>query len=520
MPRLPVPQSRPTLPQAIFTPDSQGAAQARAQGEFADTVQRGGVQLARQLQERKTQKEISQLNAEFAKAQAELTVEWQETLRTADPNDDTVAATFREGAIAQRLEALQSFANTRESKAYFERAAAGLSSGFLVSTEAGQQNLRETAAVQNWNTSVNQMGDAVTADPLSFDNTLAMIDLQTEGLVQSSGLSRQKALVLQTQARQSLAMAAGYGMIDRDPEMGREMVESGRFSEYIDAKDKSNLLAYADRQEAAKNAAAKKRREEAAAEAQVEAMARAMNADGTINTAELPRLQGELIRNPALRQEPESLRAMLNHLDGMAEDAIEGVRFGETDPVVFNSIIDRAALPPGHPDRPTSNEVYLLSKRGLSTSDANHIVNNILNQKGSVAEQIGNTLRSSSLKAASARLTGSSALEFADDPSKVENYNRFVRFATLNEHHMKQQGKTPEEIWAIDGPIMSRLAEFDQRVDPLEAISLEREQFDGPFPEFQGEDPSTFGRRSAPSFNNKPLNRLSPNEMDAWLKEN
>ena len=92
MPKLPVPVSNPQLPQQVYTAEIQGATVARANQDLARSV----TGLGEALIQRQTQREVSKLNAEFAKAQAELTVEWQETLRTADPTDPEVANRFRQ----------------------------------------------------------------------------------------------------------------------------------------------------------------------------------------------------------------------------------------------------------------------------------------------------------------------------------------------------------------------------------------------------------------------------------------
>lgn len=78
MPKLPTPVSDPKLPQPIFTAASQGATVANANAGLAQDIQQfGGV-----LHQRQVQSEISALTADMATAQAELALEWEETLRT------------------------------------------------------------------------------------------------------------------------------------------------------------------------------------------------------------------------------------------------------------------------------------------------------------------------------------------------------------------------------------------------------------------------------------------------------
>lgn len=532
MAKLPVPISTPKLPDTIFTAASQGATAAAANAQLADKA----VQFGAALEQRRTQREISQMNAEFAKAQAELTVQWQETLRTADPNDPEVASRFRNEVVQPRIESLQDFANTSEGKAYYQRASAGLGAGFLVTTEAGQASLEETAAVQNWEVSLNQMGDAVAADPASFDSTLAMIDIQVEGLVQANGLSREKALVLQTEARTQTALNAATGLIRQNPEQAKVMIESGLYSEYISGSQKNTLLGMADTQLRAQEAARKAALEEAAERSQVAIMKAAINEDGSINAAALPGLQGEILRDPTLAQDPAALRATINFLDQLVEDENSG-NPAKTDPAVFDGFMARAALPPGDPRRPRREEVLMRVGDGLSKDDARFIINDMIGEKGSDREVVGNDLRNDSMRNARTILTGSANLEFVEDPGKVLNYNRFQHFARVMEVKLRDDGLSPTEIWAPDGPIMGQLNRFNKRLsldeqNEIMATALSGGPDLGPEPVITS-DPLRFdtGRnrvnagalRDGPTPTTvfgKPIKDATVSDMDRWLKEN
>lgn len=293
MPKLPTPQSDPRLPQQVFTAESQGASVARANQELARSV----TGLGEALIQRQTRREISQLNAEMAKAQAELTVEWQETLRTADPNDPEVANRFRSERVQSRLNELSGIAKSREAKDYFTRLSAGLGADFLVRTEAGMSHLEEVAAVQSFETMKNQLVDSISADPLSFDMTLQTVDTMVEGYVQSFNLSREAALKLTTETKQDLAFSAARGRIDNNINEGRAFVDSGGYSEFLSPQQKAQLLNYADSLEASEIAAAKRAKEEMDRAAQLDWMQRI--SDGTYSFKELtrdPRLDADSMR--------------------------------------------------------------------------------------------------------------------------------------------------------------------------------------------------------------------------------
>ena len=135
MPRIPGPVSRPTLPGPIFTAASQGATAAQGAAQIAGVLGEVGeaVEQRKALEkQRKAQEEISQLNVGFSKTQAELTVAFRETLRTADVNDPNTAENFRNNIIAPQLAVLGQFVTTDEARQHFDVAAAGLNADFLL----------------------------------------------------------------------------------------------------------------------------------------------------------------------------------------------------------------------------------------------------------------------------------------------------------------------------------------------------------------------------------------------------
>lgn len=297
MPPIPVPRSNPALPQTIFSGDQFGALEARADQEIAQA----GRNLGQALENRQTQREVSKLNAEFAKAQADLTVSWQEALRTADPNDDGLAARFQQEQVGKRLEQLKGLANTREAKDYYTRLSSGLGANFQVQTAAGQAGLAERAAVANWQTTKNQFSDALTADPYSFDTTLATVDIALDGLVAANGLSTEKRLVLEQDAKGDLAMAAARARIERDPDEGVAFVESGGYSEYLDASQKAQLAAYGRSFKNAQEAARKEELNAAVAERRTYYVRSLIDPKtGSVNKRAVPALMRELARDPIL----------------------------------------------------------------------------------------------------------------------------------------------------------------------------------------------------------------------------
>lgn len=365
MPRIPTPVSDPKLPQQIFTAEGQGATAARAQQDLAQSV----VGLGAALQQRQTQREVSRLNAEFAKAQAELTVDWQETLRTADPNDLETAERFRNEKVKTRLDQIGELAETREGKDYFSRLSAGLGANFLVTTESGMAGLAEVAAVQSFETVKNQMADAAGADPLSFDTNVASTKMMINGFVSAHNLSREAALKLESEAISEVAFAAGMGRITANIAEGRAFVEAGGYSEFLDTSKKAQLISYANSLEASQRAAAERAKQELADATSVSFVRRAINPDGSINTEAIPALQAELFRNANISGDRETAMTTSRFLDGLLSG---GATQKLNSPAVQADLLRRASLPPGDPNRLTANEALGFAGRGVDFTFINN----------------------------------------------------------------------------------------------------------------------------------------------------
>jgi hypothetical protein len=362
VPRIPVPVSDPQRPEQIFTSASQGGAVGQAlQGFGQDVRQLGGA-----LQQRQSQREVSALNAEFAKAQAELTVEWNETLRTADPNDPDVAERFRSERVKSRLDAIGETAKSREGRDYFTRLSAGLGANFLVSTENGMAQLSEVAAVQSFETVKNQFGDALLADPMSLDQVNGLADMTLEGYVQRFGLSRENALKMQTELKQSNAETAAYGRIDRNPEEAKAFVQAGGYSEFLDGAKTAQLLRYADSVQEGRIAAEKRRRQEVADARAVELVNSVVRDDGSIDLDSVEATKARALRDARITGDTETAFKTFRFLDSLVDEGSGVAKLNS--PVVQADLLRRAALPPGDPNRLTADEATGFIGRGVDFS--------------------------------------------------------------------------------------------------------------------------------------------------------
>lgn len=414
---------------------------ARANQRLAGSV----VGLGEALIQRQTQREVSKLNAEFAKAQAELTVEWKETLRKADPNDPSTADNFRREKVQRRLDELKGLAKTREAKDYYTRLSSGLGANFLEATEAGMDHLSEVAAVQSFQTVKNQMSDAMSADPLSFEATLPTVNTMIEGYVQSYGLSRENALKLATETREDLAFSAARGRIDLDPVNGRAFVEAGGYSEYLSPAQKAQLLNYADGLKSSQDAAFKRAREEASTSAQVDWMQKIGTADFDFKA---------MTNDPRLAHDPDAMRALAS----AARAADEGAA-GSTAMKDFNFQNDLGAVLRGE----ITDSRYILTQVANGRYDmsrANSILGVLTGNKTPEGE-LRNAAFSRFEKIASDKLVKGNPLAGKTDPLGRTRWAQFMMGLQQREEQRRSTGKA-----GLDDP-----AVFQQELKLLESYT-------------------------------------------------
>lgn len=131
---------------------------------------------------------ISKKAADFTDLQEKLTQQWNETAKTADPNDPTVAAKFREEVLKPALEAYQDTGvlGTENGNKFVEAKAQSLAEHFSQKTAADMSTLAGIAVRKNINDSTTSMSNTALLDPSSVPNLLKGVDHTIGAVVGSS----------------------------------------------------------------------------------------------------------------------------------------------------------------------------------------------------------------------------------------------------------------------------------------------------------------------------------------------
>jgi len=342
--------------------DESGAAIQRGLGAVANGVQSVETHVA--------QNETSKLAADFATAQAQLTAEWNDTVRKADPNDHELADRFMNERVGPTLDKLGDGLLTTQANEMYTKAVAGLKADMFVKATADQSNLAGAAAVANLDKVKNQLSNLVRDDPTSYQGAQVMAKSVIEGLVQAYGLPREKAIALAADVNGQIAKSAAIGMADRNPDAAKQAIDRGDFSDYIDGTEAKTLSAYADEQSRAQltaqksaEAEQKKQNVEAVHAASNQILAGMIQPDGTLKVpVDAPMAAVKLSQMPDA--DPGEVRSTINMIERVTRDNSEGKNI-QTDPHIYEDFSQRMLAPSSDPRALSQREVIAARAAGM-----------------------------------------------------------------------------------------------------------------------------------------------------------
>ena len=399
-----------------------------------------GVRAARQgldvVEQHVAQSETSKLSADFATAQAELTTQWNETARKADPNDHEVADRFLREVVTPRLEGIGGDLLSPQAQAMYQKASAGLKADLFQKTMADQATLAGNAAIVNLDTVKNQLSQTVRVDPSSFKSAITMANLTTEGLVQAYGLSRDKALQLGMPIREEIAKSAFIGMADKNPAEAMAALNRGEFSDYFDGTTAKTMQNYAEQQQHAaladaKAAEAEQRRQE---KDRFDAASAAVSASVIDPQSGDMRIPPDYFKTVAsLAQMPQAdggqIRAMISAGHAVMEDQAKGVPV-MTDPNVYENFAQRMLLPSTDPNALTARDVYAArTQRHISDHDMNFFLEGMKGLSADPAKREADKQFNFFLSTQKSAFTGTNQFTGFRDPKGDQKYYAFATAA-------------------------------------------------------------------------------------------
>lgn len=208
-------------------------------------------------------REISAGAAHGAQLLANLTDDWNDTAKNADPNDPSVAAKWREEKLEPALKKFQGGFNTEQSQQWSEHYTEQVRNHLFQKTTADMSSLAAQAAENNIHTVANTYSNTAINDPSAVPFLLDSVDHQIGGLVDSSpnikGAEAAKLkLAVAEKTKEAIVKAGVYGAIlnSKDPE-AVAAAWSQKYPQYINGAE-AEVFARAARTQARTNLAMEK----------------------------------------------------------------------------------------------------------------------------------------------------------------------------------------------------------------------------------------------------------------------
>jgi hypothetical protein len=198
-------------------------------------------------------KDISKLSADFAIKQDQLIKQWNDTAKSADPNDPTVAQKFREQVLEPQLEDFGSDAATEAGQNFAQSHVAALRNHMFEKTAADMSTLAGVAAKVNFEKTVNALSNTAMNDPSSLDHSLQIAESSIKGMAGSApNLSAADAARVTDEglqhAKEQIVKSAAFGVIQKTGQVPSWATDP-KYSPYINGMELKQFEAAAKAQQ-------------------------------------------------------------------------------------------------------------------------------------------------------------------------------------------------------------------------------------------------------------------------------
>lgn len=233
----------------------KGQALRSAGNAIAGGIEAGGAAYVNYLDH----KEISHGAATFAQAQDNLTQQWNDTIKTADPNDPSVRAKFMEENFDTWADNFRSAFTTQRSQDWAEAHIDALREHMFQKTAADMSTMAGIAVKKNISDATRAMTNTAITDPSSVPYLLGSIEHTINGMVSSSpSLKGVDAARISSDVSESTkAEIVKYGAIGAIQKSGNPEATADewikKYPQYIDGAEAKALAGNARQQIRARN---------------------------------------------------------------------------------------------------------------------------------------------------------------------------------------------------------------------------------------------------------------------------
>lgn len=353
----------------------------RAGRNIGASIHQAGEDIGRGIQnfggamaQHDTMNEVSKGAADSAALMDELSTQWNQYAKNADPNDPDTAKKWRENVLEPALEKFNQGFTTRQSQQWSMQMVDHMRQHFFEKTAADQSTLAGEAAVSNINSLQTHLSNMVAQDPTAVDTAHGTAALGVNAIVNATpNLTADTAAKIRTELldkmHENIAQSAVVGAADRNPAAARSLLDSPSITDHLDETKRKTLNTYIDSQERASMSAQRqqeadmrRQQKEDVQDFQNKIVAQTIDPQG--GTRLYPDYFKDVAKLAFMPQAGDLPRAMLAYGHKVQEENAKGIP-AATDPHVYSDYKQRAALPVNDPHALTLGEVYQARANGM-----------------------------------------------------------------------------------------------------------------------------------------------------------
>lgn len=424
-----------------ISPDQLGAAEGRGIAQLGEAVQSVGDVVAKRLDQENT----SDVTAKLTKANADLAIKLQQTIRTADPGDKKVFEDYNK-EVDDTLGKIGQEASTVSAREFYTKTSAHIKGQLSKTAADGQADLAGAKAVSDYTSTLSSISNTVMADPTSIELQKAIHAQAIENLVKTGQLPREQALKLQTHGDQEIAQATIRGWTQLDPDYAKKKLTGGEFDASLSSDQKHALFGEIETAKRAKEIDIERR--DRLAEKNLKKQQTKTQND-FLNQMQDGKLAAKDILNSNLDAFGSGSKEQFLNLLKKSNDPEEKLK---TDANTMIALYNRIHLPDGDPNKLTDeNELNNHFGNGLSFTDLNRLRDE-MQGKQTEAGKIESDLKKQVIEIAKGKLTKSNPLTGLRDPVGDEQMQKFMVFFFDEYKNRRAKGESAIDLLSPDSP--------------------------------------------------------------------
>lgn len=424
-----------------YTADQFGAQQGRALESLGAATMGAADVVAKRLDQENT----SDVTQKLTKANADLAMDLQNTIRTAEPGDKKVFEEYNK-RVEDTLGKIGEEASTISARNFYGEASARIKGQLSQTAASGQAELAGIKAVTDYTDTLNNLSSATLADPSSVGLQRELHKQAINNLVATGQLPRHKAIELEKNGDTAIAKSSIRGWTQLDPEYAKKKLKSGEFDNELGAEGKIQLFGEIEQAVRAKEIDAERRR--AQQERVVKQQQQQTQNDFLVQMTE-GKLDTKTILNSNLEAFGSGSKEQFLNMMKVANSPEERLK---TNGNVMVDLYTRIHLPDGDPNKLVDeNELNKFFGNGLSMVDLNRLRDE-MQGKQTDAGRIESDLKNQVMEIAKGKLTKSNPLTGFKDPVGDEQMQRFMVFFFEEYKARRAKGESAVELLSPDSP--------------------------------------------------------------------